>query len=173
MTAQRREKKEPSTRWALFTPVVAGLAAVCAAGQLAQEAQAAFTERVVVNRQTGLAINGFDPVAYFTDGAATPGQPDIEVAAEGAIWRFRNEANKAFFVASPEIYGPQFGGYDPTGIARGVTAAGRPQLWLISRQRLYLFNTEDNRAAFAADPSRFSGEADSRWPVLKNGLAEY
>jgi hypothetical protein len=173
MTAQRRENKEAYASRVLPVLAVVGLTVLCATGQRVQEAHAAFTERVVVNRQTGLAINGFDPVAYFTDGTAMPGQPDIEVAAEGAIWRFRNEANKAFFVANPEIYGPQFGGYDPTGVARGVAAAGRPELWLISRQRLYLFNTEDNRTAFAADPSRFTGEADSRWPLLRNGLADY
>jgi hypothetical protein len=59
-------------------------------------AQAATTERVVVNHYSGLAIEGFDPVAYFTDSLAVQGQADFEAAASGAVWRFRNEA-----IASP------------------------------------------------------------------------
>ena len=50
----------------------------------------------------------------------------------GAVWRFRNEGNRASFVAHPEIYGPQFGGYDPVDLARGVTVAGNPWFWLDS-----------------------------------------
>ena len=91
-------------------------------------AQAATTERVVVDRYTGLALGGFDPVAYFTDARPLAGQPGFEVSEAGAVWRFRNEGNRAFFLAHPEIYGPQFGGYDPTDVARGVAVAGNPQV---------------------------------------------
>ena len=84
-------------------------------------ALAATTERVVVNRYSGLAIEGFDPVAYFTDSAAVRGVADFEAAEAGAVWRFRNEGNRASFVAHPEVYGPQFGGYDPVDLGRGVT----------------------------------------------------
>ena len=106
---------------------------------------AATTERVVVNRYSGLAIDGFDPVAYFTDAEAARGAPDVEAAQGGAIWRFRSEANRAAFMAHPEVYGPQFGGYDPVDVARGRAVAGRPQLWLIAGQRLYLFSREESR----------------------------
>ena len=84
-------------------------------------AWAATTERVVVSRYSGLAIEGFDPVAYFTESMAALGLPDFEARESGAVWRFRNEGNRASFVAHPEIYGPQFGGYDPVDLARGVT----------------------------------------------------
>ena len=68
-------------------------------------ALAATTERVVVNRFTGLAIEGFDPVAYFIDGRPVRDRPDFEASQAGAVWRFRNEGNRASFVAHPEIYG--------------------------------------------------------------------
>ena len=135
-------------------------------------AQAATTERIVVNRYSGLAIAGFDPVAYFTDSMAVQGLPDYEAREGGAVWRFRNEGNRASFVAHPEIYGPQFGGYDPVDLGRGVTLAGNPRFWMVAGQRLYLFGREENRDAFAADPERFLKEATARWPAVERGLAQ-
>jgi hypothetical protein len=134
-------------------------------------AEAATTERVIVNRYTGLAIEGFDPVAYFVDAGPLVGLPEFEASQAGAVWRFRNEGNRASFVAHPDIYGPQFGGYDPIDLARGVTFAGNPRFWLISDQRLYLFGREEHRDAFAADPRRFLRDANSRWPGLEKSLA--
>ena len=141
-------------------------------GALADPAEAATTERVVVNRYTGLAIEGFDPVAYFVDARAVIGLPEFEASQAGAVWRFRNEGNRASFVAHPDIYGPQFGGYDPVDLARGVTYAGNPRFWLVSGDRLYLFGREENRAAFAADPERVLREANTRWPALERELAQ-
>ena len=133
--------------------------------------RAATTERVVADRFTGLAIGGIDPVAYFTEGRVTAGRPDVEVSEAGVIWRFENSGNRAFFVARPDIYGPQFGGYDPVDVARGVAYAGSPQFWLIAGQRLYLFGRQESRDAFAADPSATLREAQRRWPDLEETLA--
>ena len=138
----------------------------------ALSAQAATTERIVVNRFSGVAIEGFDPVAYFVDSGAKPGAAEFEANLWGAVWRFRNEGNRASFLAHPEIYGPQFGGYDPADIARGVTNAGNPRFFVISAQRLYLFSREANRDAFAADPARFLYEVGKRWPVLQEKLGQ-
>jgi hypothetical protein len=135
-------------------------------------ARAATTERVVVNRFTGLAIEGFDPVAYFTDARPELGLEDYEASEAGAVWRFRNEGDRAWFIAHPDIYGPQYGGYDPIDLARGVTVAGNPRFWLISGQRLYLFDREQTRDTFAADPSRVVQNANLRWPELEQTLAE-
>jgi hypothetical protein len=99
------------------------------------------------------------------------GEPGFEASEAGAIWRFRNEGNRAFFLANPEIYGPQFGGYDPTDVARGVAVAGNPRFWLVAGRRLFLFDRAESRDAFAADPARFAREAGRRWPGLKETLA--
>lgn len=133
---------------------------------------AATTERVVVSRFSGLAIDGFDPVAYFADARPEMGSEQFEASASGAVWRFRNEGNRASFVAHPDIYGPQFGGYDPIDVARGVTVAGNPNFWLISGQRLYLFGREETRNAFAADPAAVLSKAIARWPALEQNLAQ-
>jgi hypothetical protein len=127
---------------------------------------------VVVNRFTGLAISGFDPVAYFTDARPQQGRPGLELNQGGVIWRFSNEGNRAVFYADPDIYSPQFGGYDPVDVARGVAFAGNPRFWLISGQRLYLFGREQNRDAFTASPQQFLQEAARRWPALMESLAQ-
>jgi len=135
-------------------------------------ARAATTERIVVNRFSGVAIEGFDPVAYFVDGAAMQGTAEFEANLWGAVWRFRNDGNRAEFLAHPEVYGPQYGGYDPVDIARGVLNAANPRFYVIAEQRLYLFSREDNRDAFAANPDRFLYEVGKRWPALQDKLSQ-
>ena len=178
MTAQRQERN--GSRAAIefrpgiaFILLLAGLVLSSAGAQgiSGLAAQAATTERVIVSRYSGLAIEGFDPVAYFVDARPVAGLPEFEASESGAVWRFHNEGNRASFVAHPEIYGPQFGGYDPTDLARGVTVAGNPRVWLLVGQRLYLFGREENRDAFAADPAHLLRDANARWPQLRETLA--
>ena len=138
---------------------------------LGRPPNAATTEYVVVDRYTGLAILGFDPVAYFTDAAAMPGKGDHEYAYAGAVWRFHNAGNLAAFAANPEVYMPRFGGYDPVGIARGVALPSDPRLWLVAGQRLYLFQTPQARAAFAADEDATLAAADRNWPAVQLTLS--
>jgi hypothetical protein len=166
MTARRQERNGRHLR----TAFIALFSGIAMAGP-AITARAATTERVVVDRTTGLALGGFDPVAYFTDARPLPGQPGFEASEAGAVWRFHNEGNRAFFLAHPEIYGPQFGGYDPTDVARGVAVAGDPRFWLVAGRRLFLFGRAKSRDAFAADPARFAREAAQRWPGLQETLA--
>jgi YHS domain-containing protein len=168
MTAQRQERYG----WRPGIAFFALLAGFFAGPGPDLTAQAATTERVVTNRYSGLAIEGFDPVAYFTDSRATQGVADFEARARGAVWRFRNEGNRASFVAHPEIYGPQFGGYDPVDLGRGVPYAGNPRFWVVAGDRLYLFGREENRDAFAADPQHFLKDARARWPAIEQNLAQ-
>jgi hypothetical protein len=180
MTLQRQEAnrtaKGPhfSPRRALIAlGFVLGLGATvalsCLSGSLAL---AATTERVVTNRYSGLAIEGYDVLAYFVDARPELGLPDFEAAQGGAVWRFRNEGNRDSFVAHPEVYGPQFGGYDPVDLARGITVAGSPLFWLVCGDRLYLFGHEDARDAFAVNPAPYLKEAKARWPALEEQLAQ-
>ena len=121
---------------------------------------------LVINSHTGLAISGFDPVAYFTDKAPKAGRPDLEFPLGGAVWRFRNEGNRAAFADHPEVYAPQFGGYDPVAIARGASVPGHPLFWTVISERLYLFYSEQARDEFLADPGRFIERASRKWPAL-------
>ena len=73
---------------------------------------------------------------------------------DGAVWRFRNEGNRAAFADHPEVYTPRFGGYDPVAIARGVSVPGHPLFWAVAGERLYLFYNDKARTEFLADPGR-------------------
>jgi len=168
MTAQRQERYGAGLQIA-FIAVAAAIGLACLRGAAVE---ATTTERVVANRFSGLAIEGFDPVAYFVQNHPVVGLPDFEAQQAGAVWRFHNEGNLASFVAHPEVYGPQFGGYDPIDVARGVTLAGNPRFFVVSDQRLYLFGLEANRDAFAAHPERFLPEAKARWLQVEQTLAQ-
>ena len=144
------------------------IAAVVSAGLgLAGPIGAATTERVVVDRNSGLAISGFDPVAYFTDAQALRGKDELEQAVAGVVWRFRSAGNRAAFMADPDVYLPRFGGYDPVGVARGLAVAGNPRLWFIGGERLYLFFSEETRKEFASDSASMTTIADREWPSIQ------
>ncbi len=137
---------------------------------LAGPLSAATTERIVIDPNSGLAISGFDPVAYFTDAQALPGKGEFEQVVAGTAWRFRNAGNRAAFMADPDVYAPRFGGYDPVGVARGVAVAGNPLLWIIKDQRLYLFYAPQTRDEFAGDSDHTIATADSEWPGISRLL---
>lgn len=123
-------------------------------------------ERVVVDPASGLAISGFDPVQYFAGGEPAQGRPELELGLGGFIWRFVNEGNRTAFKENPEIYAPQFGGYDPLAIGRETSVAGHPQIWAISGDRLYFFYNDAARAEFLSDPARVIERANQKWPSV-------
>jgi hypothetical protein len=170
MTTARRKRKR---YWAVAAAsaglaAYAGLVFVLTAGP--PIARAAAAGQIVVDWHTGLAIDGYDPVAFFTDGRPTEGSPDLELRYGGVVWRFANSGDRAAFAASPDVYMPQYGGYDPLGIARGVAVAGNPNVWLIAGEKLFLFYDDDRRTKFAADPDRVIGPADRKWPAVLRRL---
>jgi hypothetical protein len=167
MTTARQERK--SRHCGVFFVAIFGACAL-ATGFATISLSAATTERVVVNRYTGLAIDGFDPVAYFVNAAPKAGRPDLELQLEGATWRFQNEGNRLAFAGAPGIYAPRFGGYDPMAVARGAAAPGHPDLWLIAGQRLYLFYSPEARTAFAQDPASAVEAAERNWSELQRTL---
>jgi hypothetical protein len=164
MTPPRHQRKSPLTLGLLT-------ALVLCAGIIAPFNSQAADEPVVTNPNTGLAISGFDPVAYFTDGRPEFGRPDLELNADGVIWRFSNEGDRAAFSDHPEVYTPRFGGYDPVAIARGNSVAGHPLIWTVTGERLYLFYSEQARAAFLADPGRIIEAATRKWPSVARTIA--
>lgn len=142
------------------------VAAICAVSSPARPAG----EPIVVNPNTGLAISGFDPVAYFTEGKPTFGRPELELRLEGVVWRFRNEGDRGAFAENPEVYTPRFGGYDPVAIANGKSVPGHPLFWAVTGQRLYLFYSDDARATFLADTDRILSRANHKWPEVARTL---
>jgi len=97
-----------------------------------------------------LMLMGHDPVAYFTQNTAVPGNPAIQAEHLGVTWRFSSEANKAAFLREPTKYMPQFGGFCSNGINYAVPwgAGGGPDTWRIYRGKLYVFGGQSSRDQF-------------------------
>jgi hypothetical protein len=160
MTAARQQRKSPlAFGLALGLAVLGGIFT-------APAIRAAASDRIVVNANTGLAISGFDPVAYFTEAKPKLGRPNIELRVDDTVWRFQNEGNRAAFADHPEVYSPRFGGYDPVAVARGNSVPGHPLFWAVAGERLYLFYSAAERAAFLADPGRILEAAERKWPAV-------
>jgi YHS domain-containing protein len=84
------------------------------------------------------AIQGYDPVAYFTDGKAVEGKQGITFQWQDAEWHFTSEEHKTLFSENPEQYAPQYGGYCAYGWTKGYAAKIDPLAWSIVDNKLYL-----------------------------------
>jgi hypothetical protein len=165
MTAARQKRKRLCAGFAAAAAVLMALLA------RPPGSVASTTERLVVDWHTGLAIGGYDPVAFFTEGRPVAGSANFELRYAGAIWRFRNIGNREAFAAQPDIYMPKFGGYDPIGVTRDVAVAGNPNVWLITGERLYLFYDRSRLEKFVTDAGRLSAEAERKWPNVQGALS--
>lgn len=150
---------------------VAAMAAVIVAAPPAQAMADGPLDRTWTDSRTGLAIAGYDPVAYFTEGRPVPGSRDHEHVWQGVAWRFASAANKAVFAEAPELYAPRFGGYSAIGVARGEPSQGSPVIWSITADRLYLFHNAAHKALWQDAPEQWLKQAGEAWPAIARRIA--
>lgn len=112
---------------------------------------------------TGLAMQGYDPVAYFTDGAPTKGSYKITSIYNDATYRFASEEHKAAFEKNPEAYVPAYGGYCAFGTAMGFKFDGDPNHWKIVDNTLYLNLSQDIQDRWEGDIPNFIQNANANW----------
>jgi YHS domain-containing protein len=117
----------------------------------------------------GLAIAGYDPVAYFTDGKPVEGSSEFETTWRGATWRFASVAHRDQFVADPEKYAPQYGGYCAWAVAHDKTAGIDPEAWEIVDGKLYLNYSKDIQAQWQQDVPGYIAQANGTCPKLLGG----
>lgn len=101
----------------------------------------------------GLALEGYDPVAYFMSGEPTPGDPSLSHEWRDATWRFANEANRAAFIEDPDKYSPQYGAFCAYAVSKGFTAKASPDAWHIADGKLYVFADTNVRQSFVDEIS--------------------
>ena len=118
----------------------------------------------------GVAIKGYDPVAYFSQGKAVHGQPQRSHAWGGATWHFATDENRRAFVENPERYAPQYGGYCAWAVSQGHTAPIDPSAWRIVNGKLYLNYDKKIRAKWEKNRDALIGRADSNWPGIRTRL---
>jgi YHS domain-containing protein len=115
---------------------------------------------------SSLAVGGYDPVAYFTDGKPVEGASAFEHSYKGATWRFVSADSKAKFVANPTAYAPQYGGYCAWAMANNYLAQGSPQYWKIVNGKLYLNAAKSVQVDWEKDIPGFITKADKNWPGI-------
>ena len=116
----------------------------------------------------GIAVGGYDPVAYFAEHKPVQGKADITYSWKGATWRFASTQNRDAFKANPEKYAPQYGGYCAYAVSQGATAKGDPQTWKIVGGKLYLNLSPAVQKLWEKDILGYIRAADKNWPgVLK------
>jgi hypothetical protein len=127
------------------------------------------TTTQVINKTTfrNLALKGYDPVAYFTEGRAIEGREEFAHEFADAQWRFVNAEHRDRFAADPERYAPQYGGYCAWGISQAKFYDGDPRVWKIVGGRLYVNYNEDIEKTWEQDIPGYIQKADSNWPTLK------
>ena len=112
----------------------------------------------------GVAINGYDPVAYFTDDGPLKGRADHSLDWNGATWHFANAHNRAVFAADPEGFAPQYGGYCAYAVSEGYTAKTDPYAWALHGGKLYLNYSRRVHRIWSRDiPGRIA-RGDANWP---------
>jgi YHS domain-containing protein len=119
----------------------------------------------------GVAIEGYDTVAYFTDGKATKGSEEFAYDWLGATWYFANAEHRDQFAEKPVQYAPQYGGHCALGTAFGESTANiDPEAWAIVNGKLYLQYSKGGRDKWEKDSAHLIAAADEKWPEIKARL---
>jgi YHS domain-containing protein len=119
-----------------------------------------------VNTEHGLAIKGYDPVSYFITGKPTPGLAQFSTTYNGATYRFASADNRIRFLAAPEKFLPQYGGYCAYAIALNKIADIDPDEWAIVKDKLYLNNGFLAQTLWSFDKSGNIVKGDRNWPLV-------
>lgn len=117
--------------------------------------------------KNGIAINGYDPVAYFTEGKAIQGKSEFSAVWKGVHWLFESSGNRTIFLDNPEAYAPQYGGYCAFGASENHLAPTDPQAWTIIDHKLYLNYNPSVKRQWLPDTARRIPMADAYWKALK------
>ena len=126
----------------------------------------AFAAKPPVYTEKGVAIDGSDAVAYFTEGAPVTGSAAHSFDWNGATWHFSSTTNRDAFAADPQAYAPQFGGYCAWAVSEGYTASTVPHAWKIVDGKLYLNYSRRIQRKWERDiPGRIAA-GNRNWPAV-------
>ena len=116
--------------------------------------------------KNGVALRGYDPVAYFKDDKPIKGAAEHKAEYKGSTFHFSSQTNRDAFVADPARYAPQYGGFCAYGTASGYKAAIDPAAFTVVSGKLYLNYNRDVQKEWSKDVPGFIGKADKNWPTV-------
>jgi hypothetical protein len=120
-----------------------------------------------INQKNNVAIQGYDPVAYFESSKAIEGIKEINSEYKGTIYQFSSESNKVLFLKNPEYYLPQFGGFCAYGMSEGYEAPIQPEAFTIVDNKLFLNYNLKVKEMWSKDREERIKKANENWEKLK------
>lgn len=153
--------------------ILVGIAAFAVTVLVAEAAAAG--SKVNTGYFGGVAIGGYDTVAYFTESRAVRGSPEFRHEFLGETWHFSSAEHRDAFAANPVSYAPQYGGFCAgevlyADVSTGVTTNIDPEAWRIIDGKLYLFYGKDYAAVFEENAKEWIDKADGNWPTVEARL---
>jgi hypothetical protein len=146
--------------------ITSGLAILSVCLPIARDAVAESGQRQVSVDANKVAIQGYDTVAYFTDGKPTKGRAEFETEWQGARWRFASAAHRDLFTRRPDSYAPRFGGFCAGSIIDGLFVRPDPEAWAIVDGKLYLNGSKQGLVEWKQDAASNITQAQERWNAL-------
>jgi hypothetical protein len=145
--------------------------AACSAALVLGHAPAFAANNVNTGYFGGVAILGYDPVAYFTEGRSMKGSEEFAYDWLGTPWHFASRKHRDLFMSEPIKYAPQFGGYCAGEVTfEGITINIDPDAWRIIEGKLYLGYDKGFAADLEAHPEKWLPKAEANWPGLEAKL---
>ncbi|SHI04852.1 YHS domain-containing (seleno)protein [Marivita hallyeonensis] len=129
-------------------------------------ARPALAREPEIYQEGGVAIDGSDPVGYFTNNGPVAGSSSVTVNYKGATWRFADQASADAFQSNPTAYEPAFGGYCAFAASRGYLAPTTPEAWTIYEDKLYLNANLRARELWLQDIPGNIAKGNANWPGI-------
>lgn len=123
-------------------------------------------EMPIFSARDGVALDGYDVVAFFEGHGAVSGRQEFALMWKGVVWRFVSSGNQARFEANPRAYAPVFGGYCAYAMSQGYLAPGDPRLWRIDNGELFLLNNASVQAIWQDESPQLLQAARGNWPAV-------
>ncbi len=161
--AKARIKRRFRPRWSVVLAAAIAVAAIATGSGKAQAVEPIYSSFL------GGAINGYDPVAYFTEGKPVKGKREFQFKWMGATWSFASAENRDRFQKDPEKYAPQYGGYCAWAVSHGYTASINPDVWKIVDGRLYLNYNRSVQRKWERDIPGHIAKGNQNWPNILKG----
>jgi hypothetical protein len=114
-----------------------------------------------------VALRGYDPVSYFTDGRPVQGDPRFWYEFDDTVYIFAGQEHRTVFVADPDHFAPQFRGYCTLSVSEGEHDEGLPDYWTILDGKLFVFGKPFGPEVFAKDPATITAQARANWAALQ------
>ena len=150
--------------WRTVSGILSGL--LLAVG-LTMSAGAGDPQKMINAGSDGVAIKGYDTVAYFTENQPMKGKPEFKYSWRDVEWYFASAQHRALFAADPERYAPQFGGFCANGMSKGKVIAANTEIWAIVDKKLYIKFSEKARNQWNQDRTKKIKKGNENWADLQ------